>query len=92
MAKNGQIHNKMAVILKSGEIVTKEQFGFIFKNTKIEPVLYRISTQMWKLKKEGGIVKSIKNGRIVIGYQLLNADEFDNNGKWVGKIEHKEAA
>ena len=85
MAKRGRIHNKIAVVLKSGEPVTKEQIYSIFKDTKIEPVLYRLSTNIWNLKKEGGIVKTHKDGRKIVAYQLMNSNEFDNNGFWVGK-------
>jgi hypothetical protein len=78
-------YNKIAVVLKSGEPVTIEQFKQVFTNTKIEPVLYRLSTYIWNIKKNGGVVKSIKVGRKVTAYQLLNGGEFNSDGVYKGK-------
>lgn len=87
-----KIHNKIAVIMKNGDLVTIDQLKTIFAGTKIEPVLYRISTYIWNIKKEGGIIKTVKNKRNVVGYQLLNGTEFDANGYWVGIVEEKKVA
>lgn len=87
-----RVYNRIAIVMKSGNVITIDDFKTVFTGTKVEPVLYRLSTYIWNIKKNGGIIKPIKNKRKIIGYQLLNSDEFDNNGKWVGKIEHKEAA
>lgn len=85
MTKRGRIHNKVAIVMKSGEPVLIEQFAQVFKDTKIEPVLYRLSTNIWNIKNEGGIIKSIKQKRKVVAYQLMNPQEFDANGFWIGK-------
>lgn len=94
MAKRGEVHNKIAVVLKSaeGKTVTLDELKTIFAGTKIEPVLYRISTYVWNIKKQGGVVQSVKDKRKLIGYQLLNHAEFDDKGYWVGKSEVKVAA
>ena len=78
--------------MKNGDLVTIDQLKTIFAGTKIEPVLYRISTYIWNIKKEGGIIKTVKNKRNVVGYQLLNGTEFDANGYWVGIVEEKKVA
>jgi hypothetical protein len=78
-------YNKIAVVMKSGEPVTIEQFKQVFTNTKVEPVLYRLSTYIWNIKKNGGVVKSIKDGRKVTAYQLLNGEEFNSDGVYKGK-------
>jgi hypothetical protein len=88
----GRVFHKIAVVMKKGDPVTVEQFHTVFKDTKVEPVLYRLSTYIWNIKKNGGVIKAIKNGRKVIGYQLLNGTEFDSNGRWVGIVPHKEVA
>ena len=36
--------------------------------------LYRLSNYIWNLKKNGGYVRSLKNGRDVYGYKLTNPD------------------
>jgi len=90
--KRGQIHNKIAVVLRSGEPIKVEDIHKIFTGTKIEPVLYRLSTFIWKIKKDGGVIKSIKDKRKVTAYHLLNANEFDSNGYWVGSNMEKKAA
>lgn len=87
-----RVYNRIATVMKNGDIVTIDQFKTIFAGTKVEPVLYRLSTYIYNIKKTGGVVKAIKNGRNVIGYQLLNGTEFDSNGRWVGLVPQKEAA
>jgi hypothetical protein len=79
-------YNKIAVVMKSGEPVTIEQFKQVFTNTKVEPVLYRLSTYIWNIKRTGGIVKSIKDGRKVVAYQLLNGNDFNSDGIFKGEI------
>ena len=78
--KRGQIHNKIAQVLKCGKPVTVEEIKSVFAGTKIEPVLYRLSTQIWNIKKEGGIIKPHKSGRKVLAYQLMNPESFDDRG------------
>lgn len=36
--------------------------------------MYRLSNYIWNIKKNGGYVRPLKNGRDVIGYQLSNPD------------------
>jgi hypothetical protein len=38
--------------------------------------MYRIPTELWKLKNLGAVIRSHKDGRTVIGYELLNVDEM----------------
>jgi hypothetical protein len=94
MARRGEVHNKIAVVLKSagGNTVTLDELKTVFAGTKIEPVLYRISTYIWNIKKDGGVVQSVKDKRKLIGYQLLNHAEFNDQGYWVGKTDVKVAA
>lgn len=87
-----RVYHRIATVLKSGDVVTIDQFKTLFAGTKVEPVLYRLSTYIYNIKKSGGVVKAIKNGRNVVGYQLLNGTEFDSNGYWVGIVPQKEAA
>lgn len=87
-----RVYNRIATVMRNGDVVSVDQFKTIFAGTKIEPVLYRLSTYIYNIKKSGGVVKSIKDGRKVIGYQLLNGTEFDVNGYWVGIVSQKEAA
>ena len=86
MAKaKGRVFNKIAVVMKSGEPIKVEQFKQIFTGTTVEPVLYRLSTYIWNIKRIGGTVKVHKDGRNVEAYQLMNGDEFDDKGFYVGK-------
>ena len=78
--------NKIAVVMTSGEPVTIEQFKQVFTGTKVQPVLYRLSTYIWNIKKNGGVVKSIKDGRKVVAYQLLNGNDFNSDGVFKGEI------
>jgi hypothetical protein len=38
--------------------------------------MYRISTEFWRLKKRGAVIKTIRDGRKVSGYELVNVDEM----------------
>jgi hypothetical protein len=77
-------HEKITVTLLSGKPVTPDEIKACFKGTDQEAVLYRLSTNIYNIRKDGGIVKVIKNGRNVQAYQLVNYTEFDANGRYVG--------
>lgn len=78
-------HEKVAVTLLSGKPVTPDEIQAVFKGTDQEKVMYRLSTNIYNIRKDGGIVKVIKDGRKVQAYQLVNYTEFDANGRYVGK-------
>ena len=79
-------HEKVCQVMLSGKPVTPQEFDTIFKGTDMERVNYRRSTQIYNIRKDGGIVKVIKEGRKVKAYQLVNHTEFDTNGRYVGKV------
>lgn len=78
-------HEKITQVMLSGKPVTPEEITECFKGTDQEAVLYRLSTNIYNIRKDGGIVKVIKNGRKVQAYQLVNFTEFDANGRYKGK-------
>ncbi len=63
---------RLLQVLANGGVITKRQIELTMKYK----AMYRIPTELWKLKKMGAIVKSHKEGRTVIGYELLNAVEM----------------
>ena len=63
---------RLLQVLANGGVITKRQIELTMKYK----AMYRIPTELWKLKKMGAIVKSHKQGRSVIGYELLNAVEM----------------
>ena len=77
-------HEKVTQVLLSGKVVTVDEIHSVFKGTDQEAVLYRLPTNIYNIRKDGGIVKVMKNGRKVTGYQLVNYTEFDKNGRYVG--------
>ena len=79
-------HEKITQVLLSGKPVSPDEIASVFKGTDQEAVLYRLSTNIYNIRKDGGIVKVIKNGRKVQAYQLVNFDEFDANGRYVGPV------
>ena len=87
MKHTGKInrHEKICQVLLSGNPVTPEEIKVVFTGTDQEAVLYRLSTNIYNIRKDGGIVKVHKTGRKVTAYQLMNRDEFDINGRFVGK-------
>lgn len=78
-------HEKITQVMLSGKPVTPSEIAEVFKGTDQEAVLYRLSTNIYNIRKDGGIVKVIKDGRKVQAYQLVNYTEFDKNGRYVGK-------
>jgi hypothetical protein len=78
-------HEKIAQVMLSGKSVSPDEFVAVFENTDQERVLYRLATNIWNIKKDGGRVKVHKDGRKVLGYQLLNPEEFNSDGRFVGK-------
>lgn len=75
-------HEKITQVLLSGKPVSPAEITAVFAGTDQEAVLYRLSTNIYNIRKDGGIVKVIKDGRKVSGYQLVNADQFDANGRF----------
>ncbi len=78
-------HEKITQVLLSGKAVSPDEIAAVFKGTSQEKVLYRLSTNIYNIRKDGGIVKVIKDGRKVKAYQLVNFTEFDSNGRYKGK-------
>jgi hypothetical protein len=80
-------HEKITQVLLSGKPVSPQEIADVFKGTNQEAVLYRLSTNIYNIRKDGGIVKVIKNGRSVQAYQLVNHTEFDANGRYQGPVK-----
>ena len=80
-------HEKITQVLLSGKPVSPDEIRAVFKGTDQEGVLYRLSTNIYNIRKDGGIVKVIKDGRKVTAYQLVNYTEFDKNGRYVGAAQ-----
>jgi hypothetical protein len=80
-------HEKITQVMLSGKPVSPDEIKAVFKGTDQESVLYRLSTNIYNIRKDGGIVKVIKNGRKVQAYQLVNYTEFDANGRYVGAAQ-----
>jgi hypothetical protein len=79
-------HEKITQVLLSGKPVSPAEIQSVFAGTDQESVLYRLSTNIYNIRKDGGIVKVIKDGRKVSGYQLVNYTEFDANGRFKGTV------
>lgn len=75
-------HEKITVVLLSGNPVSVAEIQEVFKGTDQEAVLYRLSTNIYNIRKDGGVIKVHKNGRKVTAYQLMNPQDFDSNGRF----------
>lgn len=80
-------HEKITQVLLSGKPVSPDEIREVFKGTDQESVMYRLSTNIYNIRKDGGIVKVLKDGRKVTAYQLVNYTEFDTNGRYVGAAQ-----
>jgi hypothetical protein len=78
-------HEKITVLLLSGKPVSPAEIHEVFKGTDQEKVLYRLSTNIYNIRKDGGVIKVHKNGRTVAAYQLMNPEDFDSNGRFLHK-------
>ena len=79
-------HERITQILINGKPVSPAEILECLKGTDQEKVGYRLSTNVYNIRKDGGIVKVIKDGRKVTGYQLVNFTEFDTNGRFKGVV------
>ena len=80
-------HERITQILINGKPVSPAEILECLKGTDQEKVGYRLSTNVYNIRKDGGIVKVIKNGRSVQAYQLVNFSEFDANGRYQGPVK-----
>lgn len=78
-------HEKVAALLVSGKPVSPEEIRKHFEGTDQETVMYRLSTNIYNIRKDGGIIRVVKNGRNVVSYQLVNFEEFNKDGRYVGR-------
>ena len=68
-----QPFQKLLTVMISGKETSIEEIDTLLGK---EIYMYRLSTYMWHIKTNAnGIVKSIKDGRKVVAYQLINVDE-----------------
>jgi hypothetical protein len=86
MRRNTKInrHEKIAALLKNGLAISPEEIRNAFKGTDQEEVLYRLSTNIYNIKKDGGIIRVYKDKRKVSAYQLINTDKFSDDGRYIG--------
>ena len=75
---------KLLTVMISGKPVTKDEIDTLLGH---EIYMYRISTYMWHIKTHAnGIIKVVKDGRKVAGYQLINVDEVKDYMKRAGVL------
>jgi hypothetical protein len=67
-----QQFEKILTVMLNGKAITKEEIETTVPGIES----YRMSTYMWNMKMAGAVVKTIKDGRKVSAYQLMNVDEM----------------
>ena len=87
---------KLLTVMISGKPVMLTEMDALLGK---EIYMYRISTYMWHIKTNAnGVVKTIKDGRKVTGYQIMNVKEvkeymnragITNSGFKAGAVEKK---
>lgn len=81
---------KVLTVMISGKPVMKTELDELLGH---EIYMYRISTYMWHIKTiANGVVKVVKEGRKVIGYQLVNVDEVKDYMKRAGVLTYTPSA
>jgi hypothetical protein len=78
-------HNKIAQVLMSGKVTSVEDIKASFAaDPKMTALMYRLSTFIYDIRKyDNGIIRVTKDGRKVTAYQLINNENFDNNGCYI---------
>lgn len=64
---------KVLSLMISGEPISIEEFE---SKLGSEIYMYRMSAYIWKMKNFGAVVKTFKNKRNVVAYQLINIREM----------------
>lgn len=87
---------KLLTIMAHGKPVTIQEIDTLLGK---EIYMYRLSTYMWHIKVHmNGVIKAIKDGRVVTAYQLVNAADIkkemdrlglNKSGFTPGQIEKK---
>lgn len=81
---------KVLTVMISGKPVMKTELDELLGH---EIFMYRISTYMWHIKTiANGVVRVVKDGRKVVGYQLVNVDEVKEYMKRVGVMTYTPSA
>jgi hypothetical protein len=65
---------KILKVMLTGQEVNKESLEAMPEMKDVP--LYRLSTFIWRIKVTGGVVRAVKTGRKISGYQLTNIDEM----------------
>ena len=78
-------HEKITVVMLSGLPVSPDDIKACFKGTDQEAVLYRLPTNIYNIRRDGGVIKVFKAGRNVTAYQLMNPTEFSAVGRYIGR-------
>jgi hypothetical protein len=76
-------HEKITVCLLSGKPVTITEIKSVFKGTDQEALMYRLSSNIYSIRRDGGVIKVHKTGKEVTAYQLMNFDRFDKDGRFM---------
>jgi hypothetical protein len=71
-SKNAKTFEKILMVLINGGEIKKEQI----ESTIGYQHMYRISTELWKIKTRGGVIRTVKDGRKVVGYELINVKDM----------------
>jgi hypothetical protein len=78
-------HEKITVVMLTGLPVSPDDIKSCFKGTDQEKVLYRLPTNIYNIRRDGGVIKVFKTGRNVTAYQLMNPTEFNAQGRYIGR-------
>ena len=87
-------YEKLIVPLSSGKLMSKEDIETYFRENNDDQMIktmYRLSANLYMLKRfRGAVIKTKKDGRKVVGYQLVNHNDYDPAGEWLKKYINKD--
>jgi len=72
-SKTAKTWEKILMVLVNGGEIKKEEI----ESTIGYQHMYRISTELWKIKTRNGVIRTVKDGRNVVGYELMNVKDME---------------
>ena len=78
-------HEKVCQVMLSGKVLSPTEIRSVFVGTPMEKESYRLPQNICAIKADGCIVKVTKDGRKVTGYQLMNPQNFNAEGRYIQK-------
>lgn len=80
-------HEILNQIFLTGKCISPIEIRAHLKKNEMEHLYYRLSTMVYNIRKDDGIIRVYKEGKNVTAYQLVNFKEFNSDGRYIGEVD-----